>query len=332
MTWNGMVGTFLAAVLQGAAPTATLAAKPVIIAPVLVQGDLNDAVGERLEASLREAVRRSNIEVVEISDDLGRRAKGCADAPCRADLTATGKADFLLIPEITLDDKDYQMRLTLYAASGGEVARLEETCNLCGLAEALDLMTDLGARMSRKVDLAARAASVEIRSQPLGAKVVIEGELVGTTPLELPLAPGTHQLHIEHAGYIDLWRTVEVVAGETSELDVELQRIPPKTRDRSKLFAGLGGASLIAGIGGLAGGAVMLGLEEQPTLGCSGGDLDVDGNCRWRYATREAGIGFVVGGAVLLGTGIALLVGRKKFKSSAAARMRPTWEGFVLEF
>jgi hypothetical protein len=332
MTGYGMVGPLLAAVLQGAAPTAT-ATEPLIIAPALIQGELHDAVRKRLEASLHEAVRRSNIEVVEVSADLARRAAGCADASCRADLTEEGQAEFLLVPEITLDDKDYQMRLTLYAASGAEVAQLEEICSLCGLAEAADLMTDLGARMGRKVDLAARAAFVEIRSQPAGARVLIEGELVGTTPLDLPLDPGIHQLHIQRAGYIDLWRRVEVVAGETSELDVELQRAPPKTHDRGKLLAGLGGASLIAGVGGLAAGAVLLSIEEQPTLGCTGVNLDVDGNCRWRYATREAGIGFAVGGAVLIGTGIAMLVvGRKKFKSSAAARMRPTWEGFMFEF
>lgn len=332
MTWSSMVGILLAAAVEAGASPAT-GAEPVIITPAVIQGELNDAVGERLEASLREAVRRSNIEVVDVSQDLARRAAGCADASCRAELTAAGQADFLLIPEITLDDKDYEIRLTLYSSSGGEVARLEETCNLCGLAEALDLMTDLGARMGRKVDLAARAAFVQIRSQPPGARVLIEGELVGTTPLELPLDAGIHQLHIERAGYIDLWRRVEVVAGETSELDVELQRIPAKSPDHSKLFAGLGGATLITGVGALAGGATLLAIEEQPIFGCAGPDLDVDGNCRWRYATREAGIGFVIGGAALIGTGVALLVvGRKKFKSSAAARMRPTWEGFVLEF
>jgi hypothetical protein len=332
MTWYGMAGTLLAAALQAAAPP-TAVAEPVIIAPAVIQGELNGAMGERLEASLREAVRRSNMEIVEVSNDVAHRAASCADAKCRADLTTTSQAEFLLVPEITLDDKDYQIRLTLYAASGAEVARLEESCSLCGLAEAVDLMTDLGARMGRKVDVAARAAFVEIRSQPSGARVVIAGELVGTTPLEIPLDPGIHQLHIESAGYIELWRRVEVVAGETSELDIELQRIPSKPRDRSKLFGGLGGAALVAGIGGLTGGTVLLAIEEQPTMGCSGGDLDTNGNCRWRYATAEAGIGFVIGGAALLGTGIALLaVGRKKFKSSAAARMRPTWEGFVLEF
>jgi hypothetical protein len=332
MIGYGMVGTLLAAVVQAAAPPATVA-EPVIIAPAVIHGELNDAVGERLEASLREAVRRSNIEVVKVSEDLGRRAADCADASCRAELTKKARAEFLLITEITVDDKDYQLLLTLYAGSGAEVARLQETCALCGLAEAVDLMTDLGARMGRKVDLLGRAAFVEIRTQPAGARVLVEGELVGTTPLELPLEPGTHRLHIERAGYIDLWRRVEVVAGETSELDVELQRAPSKSHDRSKLFGGLGGAALITGFGGIAGSAALFAIEEQPTLGCSGTDVDVEGNCRWRYDTREAGVGFAVGGATLVATGIALLVvGRKKFKSSAAARMRPSWEGFVLEF
>jgi hypothetical protein len=332
MTWSGLSEIILAVAVETAASPAA-AAEPVIIAPAVIHGELSDAVGERLEASLHEAVRRSNIEVVKTSDELGRRTAACADASCRAELITKGRAEFLLIPDLTLDDKDYQLRVTLYAASRADIARLEETCTLCGLAEALDLMTDLGARMGRKVDLAARAAFVAIRSQPPGARVLIAGELVGTTPLELPLDPGIHQLHIEHAGYIDLTRRVEVVAGETSELDLELQRVPTKPPDHRKRFAALGGVSLVTGIAGIAGGAVMLGIEEQPTLGCSGADLDVDGNCRWRYATREAGVGFVIGGAALIGTGIALLVvGRKKFKASAAARMRPTWEGFVLEF
>lgn len=338
MTGSSMVAILLAAVIEAAGPP-TPAAQPatlaesVIISPTVIHGDLDDAVAQRLEASLREAVRRSNIEVVPVSEDLGRRAASCADASCRAKLDIAGQAEFLLVPEITLDDKDYQMRLSLYAASGAEVARLEETCSLCGLAEAVDLMTDLGARMGRKVDLAARAAFVVIRSQPPGARVFVGGQLVGTTPLELPLDPGIHQLHLERAGFIELSRRVEVVAGETSELDVALQRIPTKSHDRSKLYAGIGGAGIVTGFGALAGGAALLAIEEQPTLGCSGTNLDAEGDCRWRYATREAGIGLAVGGAALIGTGIALLVvGRKKFNSSAAARMRPTWEGLVIEF
>ncbi len=329
MTWSTII---LSAMLQ-VPPAPENTRGPVIIAPALTDGDLNDAVGERLEGSLREAVQKSDIAVV--SDNLGRRAASCEDDACRAELIAKSNAKFLLVPKIDVEDKDYHMRLVLYGTSGGEAARLEETCSLCGLAEAVDLMADLGARMGRKVDVVTRAAIVEITSNPAGAKVFIGGDLVGTTPLELPLDAGIHQLRIEHAGYIHQRRRVEVVAGETTELDFVLQHLPPKaTRDTSKLFAGFGWTGLVAGVGTVAGGAIMIGLDERPiTSDCSGGNIDAEGNCRWRYDTREGGIAMVVGGAALIGTGVALLiVGRKKFQSSKAARVRPTWEGLIVQF
>jgi hypothetical protein len=334
MTWSTTIGIVLGAMLQ-APPASQAVREPVIIAPALTDGDLNDAVGEQLEGSLREAVRKSDIEVVKVSDNVGRRAAGCQEDSCRAELIGKSKAKFLLVPNIDVDDKDYHMRLVLYGASGSEAARLEETCSLCGLAEAMDLMADLGARMGRKVDLVARAAIVEIASNPAGAKVFIGGDLVGTTPLELPLDAGVHQVRIEHAGHIGLRRRVEVVAGETTELDVVLQQLPPKAaRDRSKLFAGFGWTGLAAGVGTVTGGAIMIGLDERPiTSDCSGANIDAEGNCRWRYATREGGIAMVVGGAALIGTGVALLiVGRKKFQSSKAAHLRPTWEGLIVRF
>lgn len=334
MSWITITGIFLGAVLQ-AAPPPEHVREPVIIAPALTKGDLNDAVSDRLETSLREAVQKSELEVAKISENLGRRAAACGDDACRAELIKKGEAGFLLVPELTLDDKDYRMRLVLYGSSGREAARLEETCSLCGLAEAADLMADLGARMGRKVDLVTRAAIVEITSQPPGARVLIGGELVGTTPLELPLDAGIHQLRIEHAGYIGLRRRIEVVAGETTELDLMLQPVPPKpARDRSKLFAGFGWSGLVAGVGTIAGGAIMIGLDERPiTSDCSGANIDANGTCRWRYSTLEGGVAMVVGGTALVGTGVALLiVGRKKFQSSKAARVRPTWEGFVVRF
>jgi hypothetical protein len=339
MTWSMFIGPVLGAWLQAVSPPAVSppenVSTPVIIPPALTNGDLNDAVAQQLEASLREAVQKSDLELAKTSENVGRRATACADNPCRAELIEKSEAKFLLVPEITLDDKDYHFRLVLYGSSGSEAARLEETCSLCGLAEATDLMADLGARIGRKVDLAARAAIVEIRTEPPGARVLIGGELVGLTPLELPLDAGIHQLRIESVGYIGLRRRVEVVAGETTELDLHLQPVPPKpARDHGKLFAGLGGFGLVSGVGSIAGGAVMLALDQQPiTSDCSGVNIDADGTCRWRYATLEGGIGMLVGGAALIGTGVALLVvGRKKFPSSKAARLQPTWEGLVLRF
>jgi hypothetical protein len=336
MIWYPIiVGTILASILE-VSPAADATIGPVILAPALAHGDLNEATSEQLEASLRDAVRKSDIRIVKVPEKFGHRAGICGDDACRALLIAKFGADFLLVPEVTLNDKDYQMSLTLYAADGGKSARLAETCSLCGLVEAAEVMADLGARMGRKMDLMARAAFVEIRSNPPGAKVFVGSELVGTTPLELPLDAGVHQLRIELAGYIGLRRKVEVVAGDATTLDFNLQELPPKSgRDRGKLFAGLGWAGVGVGVGALIGGATMIGLDERPiNSDCSGANIDIEGDCRWRYATLEGGVGFVTGGALLVGTGVALLVvGRRdNVMSSTAARMRPTWGGFAIQF
>jgi hypothetical protein len=175
---------------------------------------------------------------------------------------------------------------------------------------------------------------VEIRSEPPGAKVYVGGELVGTTPLELPIDAGIHQLRIELTGRIGLRRKIEVVAGEATTLDFELQRLPPKSARERKLFTGLGWAGFALGLGAVTGGAAMIRMDEHPvTSDCSGNNVDFQGNCRWRYDTLEGGIGLVASGALLIGTGVALLVvGRDKYKSSPVARVTPTLGGFTLRF
>ncbi len=55
------------------------------------------------------------------------------------------------------------------------------------------------------------------------ATVVVDGEAVGTTPLKaLTLAPGSHVVHLRHPDYRPLTRTVEVVAGEETKLEVDM--------------------------------------------------------------------------------------------------------------
>lgn len=319
------------------ASSSAQAGEPVIVTPAVVQGDLNKAVTQRFEARLREVVQTSDLEIIQISDTLGRRAAGCADEACRAALIAQTGASFLLVTEITLEDADYHLRLTLYAASGVMTARIEDTCGLCGLAEATELMGDLGARIGRKVDVATRAAFFEVRSQPPGAKVLIDDKLIGTTPLELPISVGVHELRLELDDHIDIERELEVAAGESAALDFELQRLPPRpAADRTTAFVALGWGALAAGVGAVVGGATLIVLDERPiTADCSGANVDASGNCRWRRATLEGGVGLTLGGVVMIGAGVALLVvanQRKQPKSPKAARLVPAPGGLALRF
>lgn len=310
------------------------ASEPVLVVPALTQGRINQAVADQLEVRLHEVVRESDLALIVASNALARRAAACADDDCRAQLIAKSGAQFLLVPEIILEDEDYTLRLTLYAASGSEAVQIEDTCGLCGLAEAVDLMGDLGARLGRKVAVATRTAVVEVLSTPPGASVLIGGELVGTTPFELPLDAGAHHLRLQLDGYIGLGRDVEVVAGESMTLDLELQRLPPKPALDRKMLLGFGWGAIVAGFGGVVGGATLMAIDERPIRSdCAGANVDINGTCRWRYATLTGGVSLVAIGAVLIGTGVALLVARRKtFESSSAVRVRPTLTGFALQF
>ena len=71
--------------------------------------------------------------------------------------------------------------------------------------------------------------SLFLESVPSGARVVINGEPSGTTPLEdFELAPGQHEIQVGRRGY-ETWRSVVVSqAGETVNLVARLRRTAPK--------------------------------------------------------------------------------------------------------
>ena len=66
-----------------------------------------------------------------------------------------------------------------------------------------------------------------ILSDPINAKVVLDGLYRGTTPLTLSnLASGTHILELDHTGYYDWKSTVDVPAGGTKTVSSSLNPMP----------------------------------------------------------------------------------------------------------
>ncbi len=67
---------------------------------------------------------------------------------------------------------------------------------------------------------------VEVRSQPAGAQILVDGRSVGVTPKRLDL-PGPVSLVVRHAGY----RTANIRAERAGALDVRLVPLPKKPRE-----------------------------------------------------------------------------------------------------
>lgn len=64
---------------------------------------------------------------------------------------------------------------------------------------------------------------VQLRSQPAGARVTVNGSYRGQTPLDLALPPGqTYRLRLGKAGYQTVTRSVTVAPGKDTRLDIEL--------------------------------------------------------------------------------------------------------------
>lgn len=79
-----------------------------------------------------------------------------------------------------------------------------------------------------------------------------------------------------------------------------------------KTMGALGFAGIGVGVGALAGGVVMLVLNDRPVKSnCEGAQVDADGDCEFRYNTLGGGAGLAIGGAAALGVGIGLLILRK---------------------
>jgi hypothetical protein len=162
-----------------------------------------------------------------------------------------------------------------------------------------------------------------VTSTPDGAWVSVDGEKVGKTPLELPFAEGAHDVRVTKPGHVAQLRRVALVTGVHERIEIELVPLPEPDRVPSKRRAlpAVGGLAIGLGVAAVGLGIGLAVIDENPQRSrCNGRNVDVEGHCKYRYATLEGGIAAIVVGAAVLATGIALLVvARRKGRSDRVA-------------
>lgn len=124
-----------------------------------------------------------------------------------------------------------------------------------------------------------KAVEVGIYSVPIGAEVKLDGDLVGTAPVNTKARPGPHEVIVSYPDYVTTSQHFEVPRGADGPLrvDVTLERttasaahaadvpLPPPTRATPAWDYALGGALAVAGVV----------LVISPTL-----TLANDGDCK----------------------------------------------------
>lgn len=67
-------------------------------------------------------------------------------------------------------------------------------------------------------------AKIAVHSDPDGAEIYLDGQLVGSTPSKLDLPPGEHQISVRLSGYQDWNRSLRVLAGSEVNLNAKLEK------------------------------------------------------------------------------------------------------------
>ncbi|MFO0634050.1 MAG: PEGA domain-containing protein [Nannocystaceae bacterium] len=211
---------------------------------------------------------------------------GDCDAPCRA--RGRGRARAMdVTATVTARDRDFELALLLDARDGRELAATTATCEVCVVAEVGDMLADRAAVLGAKLDaLATAPPRLRFVSCPGGAMISIDGERVGAAPLERTLDAGRHRAKAVLEGHLPLELQFDAVAGTEEELTLTLSPVPP----RARALRPAGAATLGIGVALAAVGVPLLVLHGRPFRGrCTGADVDVDGDCRFRYDTRTGG-------------------------------------------
>ncbi len=320
-----------------------LPSSPVMVLPVESWGDIESHVPASLVARMIEGLERGKFTVVEATAVGAKIPTGACDPECVKGVVAGTEVSHLVRASVVVEGRDYNVRVDLFDADTGELsATSSDVCEICGHEELASLVGDLSATLRRKLSAAVDPPPLlRVLVEPEGSVVEVDGEIVGVTPIELTLAPGEHDVVVRRQGYVPHRSRLSLIDGVTETVSTQLAPLrisapPPEVEGASgRKRTTLGWAAIGVGAGAAIGGVALLVLDERPIQSdCSGENVDMFGNCLYRYNTLAGGVAMLVGGVGALTVG-ALLVARSRRRgrtSDARATLRPGGAGMIVRF
>ncbi len=289
------------------------------VLPLRVEGTIDGETRERWTAGLRDGLLRGQAQLVDPDQVTPYLEGNCDRQSCYARVRANSGATHILRTTVVAKNRDFILKLDLIDAKTGEVVLSEgETCEICGSTELVTLLDSQGALLqTRLAAMGSGPAVLVLDTRPSGALVFIDGEVVGTTPLERPVLEGSHKIRVSLNGYVAEERELTLVNGAREEVELSLQRTPGNPKSRA-----LGAAGLAGGLVMLGAGIALVALDDAPyKKTCVGDGVDAQGDCKSLYGTGPLGSVLIGVGAILgtIGT-VALIRNRGAKQGERAAK------------
>ena len=263
-----------------------------------------------LSGQLVEGLQRGSFAVVapEEVSAAASNADRCDNERCFKKIAEDTGSTHVVRAVVTVKDRDYAVKVFLIDGTDGAViATSDESCEICGVADVGGLISTSAATLRTKLDaLASGPSTLVLTSDPAGATVTLDGEIIGVSPLDRPIIPGKHILRVSKEGYIALEREVTFVEGVEETVDFKLDKLPSRLPGRAWGWATLG-----IGIAALGAGITFTVLHDgqyNPDCSEGSGTKDSAGECKFLWDTKWLGAGLGIGGAALTTLGIAILL------------------------
>ena len=247
-------------------------------------------------------------------------------ANCLTDVTCLRKAgqrfgvEFVLWASTVKQGSGWKVEIKLRdTATGTELGQQSAQCDSCAID---GLLPKVG---ETTVALASNASSrdrsdLEVRSNPSGAEVLVDGQSLGSAPLKQSLLSGQYALVVRKPGYIDFSQQIEVKGSGPLVIDAQLtdrdaQNEPsPSARPEPVRTVGEQKRPLwryVAGGSAIGVGVILLGFGVSAFVQ---NGVVLNGECpasigaqRCQFGTVVPGIGLTVAGGLLASAGAALI-------------------------
>lgn len=193
-------------------------------------------------------------------------------------------------------------------ASQEIVVRGQRYCEQCSSDVLTQLAGELARDLIKQLALRVGTTHITIRSNPTGARIVLDGQPIGATDGTFTTFPGKHSLSVDKAGFEIETRTVDVGEDKTTDVLVALKPtnpiVPPDHHEPEHHTAkhGRGIAPWLAGglgVAAIAAGALLLTANDHPTQ--NGQLLPTHTDYKpWGYASLGIGVASLGLGTYLL--------------------------------
>ncbi|HWO22236.1 MAG TPA: PEGA domain-containing protein [Kofleriaceae bacterium] len=229
------------------------------------------------------------------------------------------KGDQLVVVQVDLERTDTVLSVHVVTAASDAASTANHFCNACDDDSLKLAVSDVTRRLLRDAAERSGTTRISIASEPDSAWITLDGKPAGSTNTIRPTYPGEHTVMLTRAGYATATRTVHVKEGELLPLNFNLvsstvidESGDPRARSSRRVPLLLIGTGAVA----LAGGAVLFGVDEDPS--------PIGPQPPRYYDTVPHGIGAALVGTAAIGTGLYLWWRASRASRASRSTSSPT--------